>query len=78
MLVNLKNVSHVAVTGMQIELHFLDSSTHMRRFSSVEQMLQTIEGWRETTDQLEPNTTGVTPLLPLERTPAFAKKRSHR
>jgi hypothetical protein len=78
MLVNLKNVSHVAVNGMQIELHFLDSSTHMRRFSSVDQMLQTIEGWRETTDKLEPNTPEPTPLPAIRKTSEIGKKRLHR
>lgn len=46
MIFNLRDVSHVSVKGFELELHFNDTSSHMRRFGSVEEMLAAIESWR--------------------------------
>ena len=52
MIVNLNNVSHVAVSGMRFELHFTNGGSHMRRFDSVAEMLVEIERWQEKTRAL--------------------------
>jgi hypothetical protein len=46
MIFNLRDVSHVSVKGLELELHFKDTSSHMRRFASIDEMLAAIEAWR--------------------------------
>ena len=53
MIVDLNRVAHIAVFGLKVEVHFQDSSAHMRTFTSVEDMLQAIEDWRAKTAELE-------------------------
>ncbi|MGZ8939014.1 MAG: hypothetical protein ACXW32_07375 [Limisphaerales bacterium] len=49
MIVNLENVSYVAIAGLQVELHFKDTSSYMNRFSSLGEMLREIKGWQQKT-----------------------------
>ena len=46
MIFNFRDVSHVSIKGLELELHFNDASSHMRRFKTVEEMLGTIESWQ--------------------------------
>jgi hypothetical protein len=52
MVVNLNRVSHVTVSGFRVELHFMDGSSHMKRFLSVDDMVSTMQQWKEETDVL--------------------------
>ena len=66
MIFSLKNVSHVAVRGLEVELHFKDTSSHLRRFASVEAMIDEITWWRTRTAALEHPY--ASPLIPLPPT----------
>jgi hypothetical protein len=52
MVVNLNRVSHVTVSGFRVELHFMDGSSHMKRFLSVDDMVSTMEQWKQETEVL--------------------------
>ena len=53
MIVDLNRVAHIAVSGLKVELHFRDGGTHMRTFTSAEDMLQVMEDWRTKTAEME-------------------------
>ena len=64
MIFSLKDVSHVAVRGLELELHFNDSSSHLRRFASVEEMIDEMTWWRTRSAALEPpNAAQLLPLI---------------
>ena len=70
MIINLDNVAYVSIAGLRLELHFKDTSSHMRRFCTIEEMLKTIEGWQQKTAAL--NSTA--PIrLTSPRTPVSSK-----
>lgn len=52
MLINLNDVAYATVSGMRLELHFKDQSSHMRRFDSMKEMLHQIEEWQDKTIEL--------------------------
>ena len=62
MIVHLGRIAYVSITGMRFELHFMDGGSHMRRFDSIEDMLTTLEGWREKTTDLEDERTTSEPV----------------
>ena len=53
MIIDLNRVAHIAVSGLKVEVHFQDNGAHMRTFTSVKDMLQTMEDWRAKTAELE-------------------------
>jgi len=62
MIFSLKDVSHVAVRGLELELHFNDSSSHLRRFASVDEMIDEMTWWRTRSAALEhPNASHLQP-----------------
>ena len=65
MVVNLNRVSHVTVSGFRVELHFMDGSSHMKRFMSVDDMVSTMREWKEETEVL----TGISRPASLRGTP---------
>jgi hypothetical protein len=50
--VNLDRVSFVFFTGSKVELHFVDGGSHMRRFGSIEEMVEGIKDWQQQTSKL--------------------------
>jgi hypothetical protein len=52
MIVNLDQVSFATVEGMRLELHFQDGGSHMRSFCSLEELIATIEEWKNATSVL--------------------------
>lgn len=47
MIFNLSEVSHISVAGLDLELHFRDSSSHLRRFENLDAMISEIKWWHE-------------------------------
>ena len=65
MIFSLKDVSHIAVRGLEMELHFNDTSSHMRRFASVDEMIEEMEWWQFRSGTLDcPNSPQLPPLVP--------------
>jgi hypothetical protein len=47
MIFNLSDVSHISVTGLDLELHFRDTSSHLRRFASLDDMIKEMKWWHD-------------------------------
>jgi hypothetical protein len=45
MLVNLDKVASIVVTGGKVQVHFQDTSIHMRRFRSRRELNTILDGW---------------------------------
>ena len=64
MIFRLKDVSHIAVRGLELELYFKDTSSHMRRFVSVDEMIEEMKWWQFRSDALDcPNSPQLPPLI---------------
>ena len=47
MIFNLSEVSDISVMGLDLELHFRDTSSHLRRFLSLDEMITEIKWWHD-------------------------------
>ena len=65
MIFRLKDVSHIAVRGLELELHFNDTSSHMRRFASVDEMIEEMKWWQFRSEALDySNSPQLSALMP--------------
>jgi hypothetical protein len=68
MIFSLKDVSHIAVRGLELELHFKDTSSHLRRFASLEEMIAEMKWWYARTETLtQPRPSQLSAFVPALR-----------
>ena len=52
MLVNLDKAASIVIAGSKVQVHFQDTSIHMRRFKSRRELNTILEGWHVQTRAL--------------------------
>jgi hypothetical protein len=59
MLVNLDKVASIVVSGGKVQVHFQDTSVHMRRFRSRRELNTILDGWHVETRALRSSSESV-------------------
>lgn len=52
MIVNLDKATFIVLSGSKVELHFQDTSTHMRRFKNRRELSSILDAWETQTRNL--------------------------